>query len=95
MKMTMLKNIALATSVAVLFVALDAAPVHAAGDDARVKCENSAPCKNQAACRTPTDFCKTQNACEGFGMVERKSEEACADAQQLARDLLDQSNKSG
>ncbi len=95
MKTIMLKNIAIATSIAVLFAALDVAPVRAAGDDVRVKCEDSSSCKGQGPCKTATSYCKAQNACAGHGLTEHETEEACKDAQQFARDLLDQSRKSG
>ena len=94
MKTAMLKSFALATTVASLFAAATIAPAYAAGTEASVKCEKSSACKGQGACKTTTNACKGQNACKSQGMTEQKNEEACKDAQQHARDLLDKSNKS-
>src|ERR1700759_2611138 len=54
-------GIALATAVAGMFT-MAATNAFAAGDEAKVKCENSSSCKGQGACKQATNSCKGQNA---------------------------------
>ncbi|HVP31351.1 MAG TPA: hypothetical protein VMW35_19550 [Myxococcota bacterium] len=65
-----LKNIALATAAAGLFIAAAAAPALAAeGDAAKVKCEGVNSCKGQGACKSAHNACAGQNACAGKGFL--------------------------
>lgn len=86
MKAFGLTGIALATAVAGLFTIATVSTADAAGDDAKVKCENSSSCKGHGACKTTTNSCKGQNACKGHGMTMQKNDHECKEAQAEAKE---------
>jgi len=77
-------GIALATAVAGMF-SMAATHAFAAGDEAKVKCENSSSCKGHGACKQATNSCKGQNACKGQGFTMQKDEASCKAAQAAAK----------
>ncbi|HEY8009365.1 MAG TPA: hypothetical protein VIE67_00015 [Rudaea sp.] len=83
MKAYGIKGIALATAVAGLFAMASASPAFA-GDDAKVKCDNSSSCKGTGACKTTANSCKGQNACKGHGFTMQKDDASCKSAQDAA-----------
>lgn len=77
-------GIALATAVAGMF-SMAATNAFAAGDEAKVKCENSSSCKGHGACKQATNSCKGQNACKGQGFTMQKDDASCKAAQASAK----------
>lgn len=77
-------GIALATAVAGMFT-MATTNAFAAGDEAKVKCENSSSCKGQGACKQASNSCKGQNACKGQGFTMQKDDASCKSAQDTAK----------
>ncbi len=80
-----LTGIALATAVAGMFTMAHMGTAFAAGDEAKVKCENSSSCKGQGACKQASNSCKGQNACKGQGFTMQKDDATCKAAQAAAK----------
>jgi hypothetical protein len=84
MKTARVSGIVLAAAVAGLFSMVSVGTAFA-GDDAKVKCENSSACKGTGSCKTTSSSCKGTNACKGHGMTMQTTDAACKKAQEDAK----------